>query len=55
MVLVIHASAEDMETRAIKCVVPDVCHSHVIDRVGPALMDVDRIGRGSIVIVCSSQ
>lgn len=53
MVPVIHASAEDMETRAKICVVPDVCHSHVIDRVGHALMDVDRIGRGSIVIVCS--
>lgn len=53
MVPVIHASEKDMEIRVIKCVVPDVCHSHVIDRVGPALMDVDRIGRGSIVIVCS--
>lgn len=50
---VVHASAEDTGTCAMKSAVPDVYQNHVIARVGPVLMDVDRIGRGSTVIVCS--
>lgn len=53
MVFVIYVFVEDMVISVIKCVVLDVCYSYVIDRVGFVLMDVDCIGWGSIVIVCS--
>lgn len=53
MAPVVHASAEDTETRAMECAVPNVYQSHATDRAGLALMDVDQIGRGNTVKVCS--
>lgn len=52
MAHVIHACVEDMEILAMECAVPDVYQGHVIDIVEPVLMDVDQIGRESIVKVC---
>lgn len=52
MAPVIHAFVEDTEILAMECAVPDVYQGHVIDIVEPVLMDVDQIGRESIVKVC---
>lgn len=52
MAPVIHACVEDTEILAMECAVPDVYQGHVIDIVEPVLMDVDQIGRESIVKVC---
>lgn len=52
MAPVIHACLEDTEILAMECAVPDVYQGHVIDIVEPVLMDVDQIGRESIVKVC---
>lgn len=52
MAPVIHACVEDTEILAMECAVQDVYQGHVIDIVEPVLMDVDQIGRESIVKVC---